>query len=615
MKIRGVDVTLTRYMWIAPLVVGLFVMAGPYWGAGHSFMRQVLLISIMALVVSGLNLAWGFGGELAIGQVAMYAAGAYLTGWMSIQGYDMAISLVASLVFVAALGLITALPGLRITGWGLAMCSFFLVALIPETTDLLDEYTGGTSGLLGIAGPVLFGQPLGADGFYVLTVGCLILWLALMRNLVLGRHGSALRVMRESPVLAKSLGYSVTRLKATAYVVGALPAGVAGWLYAYLDRFVTPDYFNFMFAITVLAAAVLGGAETVYGVIAGVAILQLGPNQIEAFEEYTFVVYGAFLIAGGVLLTSDRYRRLVRTVKRRLGLIQSTVIAKSIAEVGDVPPVPGKRVLVEDIVMSFGGVRALDGVTIEAAPGQITGLIGANGSGKTTMLNIVSGYYGADSGRVVLGDDALPPRRPEAAALMGVARTFQTPVVPRSMTVAEVVSSARYRRHYTGVLPAMLRLPNYRRSVIEDNEATTRWLSAVGLLPVADADASGVPLGTRRLIEVARALCTDASVLLLDEPASGLGAAEVDELSDLLRALRDAGATIILVEHNFEMICAVADRIYVLERGRLIADGTAHEIRDDEAVARSYLGSVDPTEVVQALAAPRAAATTGERTD
>lgn len=499
----------------------------------------------------------------------------------------MALSLLCSLAFVTVLALMTALPGLRLSGWGLAMSSFFLVSLIPKIVDLLSDYTGGAAGFLDINDPVLFGYALSEDQFYVLVIASLMTWLALMRNLVVGRHGNALRVMRESTVLAGSLGYGTTRLKVTAYVLGAWPAGVAGWLFAYLDRYVAPNYFSFAFAIMIVAAAVLGGTETVYGAVFGVSVLQLGTGQIDAFADYTFIMYGVLLIAGGVLLTGKRYALLTERVR-------SFVTPTPVAVVGDrtdVPAVNGALLDVVDVKKSFGGVHALNGVTFSARPGQITGLIGANGSGKTTLLNIISGYYASDDGRLDFDGSALPRKRPQLSARRGISRTFQTPIIPRSMTVLDVVATSRYRREYAGILPAMLRLPSYRKTVTRDREEAMRWLAAVGVAHLAHQNASGLPLGSRRLVEVARALCAGSRLVLLDEPASGLDASEVAELSGLLTDLRSAGATIVLVEHNFEMVCNVADTIYVLERGQLIAHGSPSEIRSDEAVAHSYLGS------------------------
>jgi len=591
-------------LWLLPLALGVVVLLAPWWGAGSSLLRMAMIVAIYALVVSGINLIWGYAGELAVGHIAMYAAGAYMTGALSQEGYDMALSLVASIALAGLLGLITAVPGLKLSGWGLAMSSFFLVALIPDAIRLLPkDITGGDYGMLGIPDPTLFGQVLTPNGYYVLVVGSLILWIALMRNFVVSRHGTALHVMRDSTRLAQSLGYNIPRLKATAYVLGAIPAGIAGWLFVYLDRYIAPDYFNFTFAIMIIAASVLGGVQTVYGAVIGVLILRVGIDQVSVFEKYSFIAYGLFMLVGGFLLASAWFGRLMQGAKQRAAASPSSageLIPSGDAASAPMEAVQGPLLETADLSRSFGGVHALRGVEFVAKPGEVTALIGPNGSGKTTLLNVICGYYKPEAGVVKVDGTPVPPGRPHLAARSGVSRTFQTPIMPTSLRVRDVVAAARYRSAYVGWLPTMLRLPAHRRATAEDVAQSGRWLTAVGIGHLADAPASQLPLGSRRLVEVARALASEGGLLLMDEPASGLEASEVQQLADLLDQLRKAGTTVVLVEHNFDMVCDVADRIYVLERGEVLAVGTPDEIRRSEAVARSYLGTAAPLAEISA---------------
>ena len=590
MKIPGHVGIKGRQLWVLPLALGVFFLLAPTLGVGEANLRQWMLVAILALPVSGLNLAWGYAGELAIGQLAAYALGAYITGWMSIEGLDLSVALLASAAAAAALGLLTALPALRVSGWGVAMVSFFLILMISPVVALFPKQTGGQVGLLGIPAPVLFGHQLGGNGLYVLVASCLVIWLVLMRNLVTSRHGSALRVMRESPVLAASLGLNVPRLKITAYALGAIPAGIGGSLFVFVDQFVSPGDFTFDAAILIIAAAVLGGAETVYGAVVGAAILTLLPDRFNAFNQYSDIVYGIFLVAGGVLLTSGRFKGALERLKVRVRMWgvddhdQGTVARPS------VPELARRSVSVEGISKSFGGSHALNDVTLEARPGEITALIGANGSGKTTLLNIISGFYRASDGIVNLDGERLPLGKASQIARRGIARTFQTPVIPTSMTTEEAVEVGRFADDYCGMVSSMLRLPKHRSVVRRDTAAARVWLGATGLRRESRSLAQGLSLGDRRMLEVARALATGASVLLLDEVASGLDPADLERLSDLLRMVRDAGGTILLVEHNFRLVCDLADSIYVLERGQLIAHGSPEAIQKDQAVARSYLG-------------------------
>ncbi|WP_342660138.1 Vitamin B12 import ATP-binding protein BtuD [Rhodococcus ruber] len=579
-----------RRLWLLPLSLGVLVLLAPLFGLSAVNQRQFILVAVLALTVSGLNLAWGYGGELAIGQLAMYALGAYVTGWMVMEGYDLAFAMLASCIAAAALGLLTGLPALRVRGWGVAMASFFLIILIPDIIKLFEDQTGGQIGMIGIPGPVLFGQELSDDQFYGLVMLCLIVWLVLMRNLVTSRHGSALRVMRESPVLTASLGLDVRRLKLTIYVMAAIPAGLAGSLFVFVDRFIAPDYFDFAAAILIVAAAVLGGAETVYGAIVGAAILTILPQRFGSFDHYAEIVFGAFLLVGGILLTNTRLRNGLDSLKLRIRNWGSTPTARASTEAARVPELAPRALKVDSITKTFGGNTALNGVTIEAQPGQITALIGANGSGKTTMLNVISGFYPADSGTVSLEGEPLPLGKASQTARRGIARTFQTPIVPSSMTTEEAVEVARYVRDYCGIPSSMLRLPKHRDVARRDEDEAGTWLRATGLAHESNSLARGLSLGDRRMLEVARALATGASVLLLDEVASGLDPVDLDRLSVLLRAVRDAGGTVVLVEHNFRLVCDLADSIYVLERGELIAQGDPDAIQRDPAVARSYLG-------------------------
>ena len=290
--------------WTFPLALAVVVVPLPQLGVNQIVQRQIILTAILALVVSGLNLSLGYAGELALGSAAVYAAGAYVSGYLGVHGQtDILLQLAVSGAIALLVGLITGIPGLRLGNWSLAMTSFFLVLIVPDLVSLFPAQTGGLAGLAGIGFPTLFGRQLGQDGFYLVVTIVALAWLLVLRNLVLSRHGTALRVLRQSPVLAASSGISVYRLKLTAYAVGAIPAGFAGTLFANLDHYISPDAFSFSLAISILAASILGGSMSVYGAVAGAAIMQLGPMESTSFQEYALVAYGAFLILGGVALS------------------------------------------------------------------------------------------------------------------------------------------------------------------------------------------------------------------------------------------------------------------------------------------------------------------------
>jgi branched-chain amino acid transport system permease protein len=586
--------------WAWPALCAVIALLLPQFGMAETDQRQVLLICMLALVVSGLNLSLGFAGELALGQAAIYAAGAYVAGYLGVHGHtDMLLQLLAASLAALVVGLLTGVPGLRLGSWSLAMASFFLVLLVPDIVAIFSKQTGGRIGLAGIGLPTLLGTHLTTEGYYLAVVGVTVLWLWLLRNLVTSRHGVALQVLRQSPVLASSMGISVYRTKLTAYAIAAIPAGLAGCLFANLDHYVSAGSFGFALAITILAASILGGPVSVYGAVVGAAIMQVGPLESTSFQKYALLVYGAFLLVGGVVLAEGLAgiaRRLWRRAERVGQEGPSGAPGVTAARPGLLGRLPGAVVAVDGISKRFGGVEALHDVVLTAEPGAITALIGPNGSGKTTLLNLVCGFYRPDTGTISVGGQRIDGMAPHPIALAGVARTFQTPAVPKTLTVAEAVAAGRYSTRYASIPSAVLRLGSYRRTRRADDEAVRRVLELVGLDAVADVEAASLPLGTRRLLEVARALIAEPRVVLLDEAASGLDEDEVARLGDLVRAIRDAGATVVLVEHNFSLVLSLADEIHVLARGRIIASGPPAVIERHPTVLSEYLGTAGPVD-------------------
>jgi branched-chain amino acid transport system permease protein len=578
---------------LIPIIAYFATQDSPFWA------RQLVLVAIMGMVVVGLNISYGYAGELALGQTAMYATGAYLTGYLAIHGADLLVTLPASAAAAAIIGLVSGIPALRLGGWSLAMVSFFLVLIIPDAVNLLQRWTHGYSGLPGIPLMKVAGHEMQFDGYVVVVVVVATLVYAAARNLVVSRTGASLLVLKQSPVLATSLGIPVASTKLMAYVIGAIPAGIAGCLFAYLDGYIGPTSFTFTVAVGFLAASILGGATSVYGALVGSTLLVLGPLRSASFQDYSLIVYGAFLVIGGLLLSgglSGAAASLWRTGWARLrpAVAGSTTVGRpqgdSAATGATFRGLRGAALAVDNVTKRFGVSTAVDGVSLEALPGQVTAVIGANGSGKTTLLNLISGFYLPTSGEIRLGDADLGRLPAHRRALRGVARTFQTPTIPAGLTVAQVIETARIADTHVGVLTTILRLPKFRRVAREDAQAAHEVLELLGLAQLADVQASSLSLGTRRLLEVARALARRPSIVLLDEAASGLDRDAVEELAAAIRRIRDAGVAVVLIEHNFPLVLSLADSIYVLRRGRLIASGTPAEIEHNPDVIESYLG-------------------------
>lgn len=582
-----------RIRMLAAVLTVVVLISLPFLGLNDYWVRQTVLVAMLALVVSGLNLSFGFAGELALGQAAVYAAGAFAAGYVAKEHVnDLAAVMVLATIVAVLVGVVAGAPGIRLGGWMLAVSSFFLVLLLPDLVSIIGEPVGGAEGLIGIPIPQLFGRELDTRDFYVATIVVTAIWFGLFRNFIRSPRGAELRIIGSGQALSESLAVWTYGAKLKAYALAAVPAGMAGTLFAYLDGYVSTSSFGLHTTLVILAAGVLGGLRTVIGAVIGAALLQLGPTGSTAFDQYAEVVFGAFLLVGGVLLPRG-LAPLASGLIGRLTRGRRTQVAREYDATrvrAALPAVPGADLAVVDLEKTFGGHQALAGVSMFAPKGQVTALIGPNGSGKTTLLNLVGGHYPSDAGSLRLGDTELTGLVGWRRARLGLGRTFQTPVMPVGLTVAEVVRSGMLADE-VGVLASMVRWPTYWSRQRRAQVVVSHVLDALGLSGLAHEPADTLPLGSRRLVELGRAIAGGQGVLLLDEVASGLDADEVAELQQVIGRLREAGATIVLVEHNFDLVRAVSDQIVVLADGRVLAAGAPAVVAADPRVREIYLGS------------------------
>jgi branched-chain amino acid transport system permease protein len=403
-------------------------------------------------------------------------------------------------------------------------------------------------------------------------------------------------------VLASALGINIKRTKVVAYALAAIPAGVAGVLFDFLDGYVSPPTFGLTTTLTVIAASVIGGSRSLLGPFVATAVLMGLPIWSASLSSYSMLISGALLVIAGLmsvfnLRTSAVFGVLPSWLTRRgrgeTSLLDETEVGpgEGSEKVIELDDHRGSELVVDGLTVHFGGVTAVDGVSLCAKPGQITALIGPNGSGKTSLLNLISGFYRPTAGQVHVSATDVSGMSVAGRSRRGISRTFQTPLMPPYSTVADVVSSGRYTKRYVGYLRAVLRTPGYRRALHEDEAAARQCLRMLGIEHTYPLVASSLPLGTRRLVELARVVVSRPEVILLDEPASGLSPDEVGVMSTVLSAIRERGATIVLVEHNFRMIQSLADTVYVLDQGGMLAQGSIEEIQANEDVARIYLGT------------------------
>jgi branched-chain amino acid transport system permease protein len=581
--------------WIAAMAVAAVVALLPYFGISVVLERELLLAALHGLLVAGFNLSFGYGGQLALGQVAVFAGGAYTTAILYTHGVtELTVAIAASVAVAALIGVLTGIPGVRFEGWTLALVSFFLVVLVPNLVAIFEEQTGGVNGIPGIIGPTLFGTELDTTDLYVVVIVATAVTLLLYRNLVLSRYGQGLLVLKQSTALARSVGLAPFRIRLSAYVLGSLPAGLAGAFYAYYSTYVQAGFFAFNIVTLLLAASVIGGVRSIWAAPLAAAILVIGPEQASAFEEYSVLAYGIILILAGVGI-SGGLAGLGNTALRRLGggpRAASPARVKPAADEQDRPPlaIAGAHLAAHDVAKRFGGVEALRGVDFSAKPGEITAIIGANGAGKTTLLNAISGHIPIDRGAITLGDARISGLRSDKIAQAGVTRTFQTPEIPEELTVLEVAESSRIGKRWMPPPAIALRTPGYARLRREDTARARSALEFVGLDDVQHMPAHELPLGRRRILEVARSIAAEPAVILLDEPAAGLDPPALESLRSVLDRMREAGATVVLVEHNVNFVMDVADTACVMDLGAVIATGTPDEVRRDERVLESYLG-------------------------
>lgn len=597
-----VDVLEGRRAWVVAAAGSVLLLLLPMYESSSYWIQQGALIAVMTLVVSGVNVTFGYAGEVNFSQVFVFAGSAYLTMALAMRGWNDVLLLMAVGGVAAAIGgALLALPASRFGGWPLAIFTFFLVVTIPNIVGIFSNVTGGLNGLFGVPQPKLFGAQLGTTSIYEVSAIACFAWLAFLRNLMTSRYGVIFRNLRHSTVLTQSLGWSVWRLKMSAYILGSIPVGIAGCLFGYVSGIVSPASFDVTLSIGLLAGSILGGTESFYGAAIGALVVQLLPTESLSFAKYAPVGYGLFLVLAAVFLRSGiggAGKYATAWFAKRLRGRSAGAVTTSIKSVVDtvvkerffVPPADRSEVTVRGISKSFGGVQALDSVSLVAEPGRITGLMGANGSGKTTLLNTICGYIRPDRGTVTVGDRQILGFRPERIGAAGVGRTFQTPTIPAGVTVLDVVASGRYRARRPWMMACVLRLPSYRSNLAAEREAAHDLLALVGLDAAASDEASHLSVGSRRLVEVARALCGRPKVLLLDEPASGLSESEMELLAKLIRFVRDSGVAVVVIEHNYRFVRSVSDVVYVLQRGQVLAVGTADEIGRNQNVISEVLG-------------------------
>ena len=563
---------------LAAAIVGVLALSTLVPEQGYT-LNIVMQAATYAIAVAGLVVVLGYCGQISLAQAAFFGLGAYGVALGTVDfGLPFFVALLAGMVLAAVFGVALGLASLRLGGHYLAMVTISFQQILTLVLTNWSGLTHGPDGVKNIARPGVPGLRLESGDHYLGL--CLVVLMGVtwcVWRLKTTRLGRAMQAVRDNEIAASTCGIDIFGTKVLAFGISAVLGGLGGGLFAGAFSYISPDQFGFAESIVLLTMALLGGVQSPFGALIGTGLLVILPEWLRGLRQYYLAVYGAAVILIMVFLPDGLWgltHRLRRPAPVGAGAVAPLpLLSQRGTETAEV------AMAIEGLAKHFGGLKALDGVDMAVRRGTVHALIGPNGSGKTTFINVVTGLYRPTAGRIAIAGQDVTGTAPHQRTRRGLARTFQNIRVFRGMTVLEnVMVGAERPGNDIAEQPAL---------VVERALAA---LDFVGLRGDAHRMVGTLSYGTQRYVEIARALAGSPQVLLLDEPAAGLNLTEKHELGLLLRRLKGHGLTILIVDHDMNLVEQVADHITVLNFGRRIADGGPRDVLSHPDVIAAYLG-------------------------
>jgi ABC-type branched-subunit amino acid transport system ATPase component/ABC-type branched-subunit amino acid transport system permease subunit len=586
---RGVrDSSTLRWLMI---LVAAVLLVGACHGLDQGYAAYLVKqAGINVIVVYGLNLLMGYAGQAFIAVAATFSIGAYVSAVAVTQDWlSFPLAWIVAGIVAGLFGVMASLPALRLGGAHLAMVSIAFNVIVEQILIHSPGFMGGAMGIPGIPAIEIAGWTFDDRATAALIVVTALLAAYCTSALRRSQWGLALVAMRESEIASQGLGIRIVPLKASVFFVSSVIVGLAGGLYSPATGYISPDIGTIFASVIYVLMLIVGGSGTALGPFLGALLLTLLPQFLVEFQQYHLIVLGFILLISVILLPGGISPLF--SVPFARWRVRSNENDPDSGDIGLATRIAGEELVVRGVRKSFGGLRALQGVDLIASAGSIRGLIGPNGSGKSTLVNVISGFYSPDEGQVTCGEADVTGQRTARLASGGLVRTFQTPHIFKTLTVRENLQVAQFHSLRPSFFSALFDLPISTRINRTAARRAAEFARLVGLELVLDQPAATLSQGDQRRVEIARALAAEPKVLIIDEPAVGLSVEEIEMLRRLLQNLRAMGLTMVLIEHHMDIVMNLCDRITVLERGAVIAEGTPDEIQQNVQVRQAYLGA------------------------